>query len=278
MRTEVTMSFSEHNSNGVVYTASDLFSRAGGVIHGFSTRLGGVSGGYLSSLNLGTNRGDDPAAVRENYRRFFDVLGADLCHIVMSRQIHSDQVRTVTTADIKPDLFAPEGYEADGLVTDIPGVPLVIFSADCLPVLLYDPTRRVIAAVHAGWRGTAAGIVRNAAQKMIDHYGCRPENLLAAIGPGISKCCFETHADVANAMMDALGMHALPCLETLPAGKFRVDLKRLNAQWLINLGVPEDHISISGECTACHPEKYWSHRLAGDQRGSQIAVLQLSAL
>ena len=272
------MSFSEHNSNGVVYTTSDLFTQAGGVIHGFSTRLGGVSGGYLASLNLGTNRGDDPAAVRENYRRFFDALGADLSHIVMSKQIHSDHVRTVTTADIKTDLFAPEGYETDGLITDIPGVPLVIFSADCIPVLLYDPVRRVIAAVHAGWRGTASGIVLKAAQSMIGHYGCRPEHLLAAIGPGISKCCFETHADVANAMMDALGMHALPYLETLPAGKFRMDLKGLNAQWLINLGVPKERISISGECTACHPERYWSHRVLGDQRGSQIAVLQLSAL
>jgi copper oxidase (laccase) domain-containing protein len=112
---------------------------------------------------------------------------------------------------------------------------------------------------------------------MSDQYGCRPEDLIAAIGPGISNCCFETHADVANAMMDALGMHALPYLKTLPAGKFLVDLKGLNAQWLINLGIPQERIDCSEECTACHPDRYWSHRVVGDQRGSQIAMIQLEA-
>ncbi|MCI8539002.1 MAG: peptidoglycan editing factor PgeF [Oscillospiraceae bacterium] len=271
------MSFSEHNVNGVVYTASDLFTQAGGVIHGFSTRLGGVSTGHLASMNLGTTRGDNPEAVRENYRRFFSAVGADLNRIIMSKQVHGDCIRTATSADIKQDLYDPEGYETDGLVTDLPGAALVIFSADCIPVLLYDPVRRVIGAAHAGWRGTAAGIAAKAAQAMMDRYGCQAGDLLAAIGPGISKCCFETHADVANAMMDALGMHALPYLTTLPAGKFRVDLKGLNARWLINLGVPEERIDLSEACTACLPEKYWSHRVVGEQRGSQIAVLQLQS-
>lgn len=269
------MSFFECNENGVVYTTSGLFARAGGVVHGFSTRLGGISAGHLASMNLGTTRGDNPEAVRENYRRFFAAVGADLSRIVMSKQVHGDCIRTATTADIKKDLYDPEGYETDGLVTDLPGTALVIFSADCIPVLLYDPVRRVIGAAHAGWRGTAAGIAAKTAQAMMDRYGCQVKDLLAAIGPGISKCCFETHADVANAMMDALGMHALPYLTTLPAGKFRVDLKGLNARWLMNLGVPEEQIDQSEECTACLPDKYWSHRVTGERRGSQIAVLQL---
>ena len=269
------MSFVSHTTDSVVYTTSHLLDDQPGLSHAFSTRLGGVSGGYHASMNLGTTRGDDPAAVRENYRRFFAAAGLDLEHIVMSRQVHGDCVRVVTSADLKSDLYAPEGYETDGLICDIPGVSLIIFSADCIPVLLYDPVRRVIAAAHAGWRGTAAGIAAKAAQRMQDLYGSHPEDILAAIGPGISKCCYETHADVPNAMMESLGKQALPFLESLPAGKFRVDLKGLNGQWLLRAGLSPDHIDTSGDCTCCLSDRYFSHRVMGDLRGSQIAVIQM---
>lgn len=261
-------------SAGVTYLSAEAFEHAGGVVHGFSTRLGGVSTGIYESLNLGSTRGDDPEHVRENYRRFFTAVGADLSTVAMTNQVHSDVVRPVTAADIKADLLDPEPYEADGLVTDIPGVALVIFSADCLPVLLYDPVRRVIAAVHAGWRGTAAGIVERAVEKMT-FYGCRPEDILAAIGPGISRCCFETHEDVPNAMTAALGVRATPFLSPIENGKFKVDLKGINAMRLERAGLRPEHISVSADCTACLPEKYWSHRFTGGVRGSQAAVIQL---
>ena len=261
-------------SAGVTYLSAEAFEQAGGVVHGFSTRLGGVSTGIYESLNLGSTRGDDPERVRENYRRFFAAVGAGLSTVAMTNQVHSDVVRPVTTADIKAGLLDQEPYEADGLVTDIPGVALVIFSADCLPVLLYDPVRRVIAAVHAGWRGTAAGIVERAVEKMA-FYGCRPEDILAAIGPGISQCCFETHEDVPNAMTAALGVQATPYLAPMENGKFRVDLKGLNALRLRRAGLLPEHIACSSECTACHPERYWSHRATQGERGSQAAVIQL---
>ncbi|MCI2106933.1 MAG: peptidoglycan editing factor PgeF [Intestinimonas sp.] len=269
------MNITDHNTNGVPYLACDGFAAAGGVVHAFSTRLGGVSSGIWSSMNLGTTRGDDPACVRENYHRFFTAVGADETRIVMSNQIHSSIVRTVTSADVKPDLYAEEADEADGLVTDVPGVALVVFSADCLPVLLYDPVRRVAAAVHAGWRGTAAGIVECAVEKMTRHYGCRAENILAAIGPGISACCFETHEDVPDAMKQAIGSAALPLIRPLESGKFLVDLKGINAVRLTHAGLARGHIAVSGDCTACLPEKYWSHRVTQGRRGSQIAVIQL---
>lgn len=261
-------------SAGVTYLSAEAFEHAGGVVHGFSTRLGGVSTGTYESLNLGSTRGDDPEHVRENYRRFFAAVGADLSTVAMTNQVHSDVVRPVTTADIKAGLLDPEPYEADGLVTDIPGVALVIFSADCLPVLLYDPVRRVIAAVHAGWRGTASGIVERAVEKMA-FYGCRPEDILAAIGPGISRCCFETHEDVPNAMTEAMGASALHCIQVLPTGKFHVDLKALNAKRLENAGLDPEHIAVSGDCTACLPEKYWSHRVTHGERGSQAAMIAI---
>ena len=120
-------------------------------------------------------------------------------------------------------LDEPEPWQADGLVTDIPGVTLAVYSADCLPILLYDPVRRVVGAVHAGWRGTALGIAAKAVERMVDCYGCDRLDILAAVGPGISKCCFETHEDVPNAMTEAMGAAALSSIEVLPTGKFHVE-------------------------------------------------------
>ncbi len=271
------MNVNEHTVNGVTFLSCDGFSAAGGVVHGFSTRLGGVSEGLWSSMNLGTTRGDHPDHVRENYRRFCAAIGADVHRIAMSNQVHSDVVRTITSADVKSDLYDPEGYEADGLVTDIPGTALVIFSADCLPILFYDPVRRVAAAVHAGWRGTALGITGRTVDKMAERYGCRPQDILCAIGPGLSGCCFETHEDVPNAMTAALGRDALPCIETLPTGKYKLDLKALNTLWMTRAGILPEHIAVSPACTACAPDKYWSHRGTGERRGSQAAVIQLTA-
>ena len=262
-------------SAGVTYLSAASFEQAGGVAHGFSTRLGGVSTGIYESLNLGSTRGDDPEHVRENYRRFFAAVGADLSTVAMTNQVHSDVVRPVTTADIKACLLDQEPYEADGLVTDIPGVALVIFSADCLPVLLYDPVRRVIAAVHAGWRGTALAIAGRAAARMVSDYGSSPGDIRAAIGPGIGPCCFETHGEVPAAMEEAYGPAAAPFLRPFPGGKFRVDLKGLNALALTRAGVDPARIDTDGDCTMCLPEKYWSHRRLGDRRGSMAALIQL---
>ena len=270
------MNIIEHNQNGLVYLAADGFEAAGGVAHGFSTRLGGVSDGIYTSLNLGMNRGDDPDKVKENYRRFCAAIGADLKGVVCASQVHGDTVRPVTTADLGIGLDEGEPWQADGLVTDIPGVVLTVFTADCLPILLYDPVRRVVGAVHAGWRGTALGIVTRAVERMVDCYGCDRLDILAAIGPGISKCCFETHEDVPNAMTEAMGAAALSAIEVLPTGKFHVDLKALNAKRLESAGLDPAHIAVSPDCTCCMPEKYWSHRATHGERGSQAAMIALT--
>lgn len=262
-------------NNGVTFLVADGFRAAGGVAHGFSTRLGGVSEGIFASLNLGTARGDDPGRVRENYRRFCSAVGTDVNRLVTTSQVHGDVIRTATAADIKSDLFVPNGYECDGLITDQPGLALTIYSADCISVLLYDPIKRVIAAVHAGWRGTAQDIAGKAVRKMQQEYGCRPEDILTAIGPGISRCCFETHADVPDAMTEALGDLVKPHILRLKNGKFSVDLKGINSALLMRAGVTADHIEVSTDCTACLHETYWSHRVTQGQRGSQAAMIQL---
>ena len=265
----------ERQINGVTFLTADAFTAAGGVAHGFSTRLGGVSQGIYASLNLSSTRGDDLDCVRENYRRFCAAIGADVSRVVMTNQVHETVIRTVGPNDIKADLCQREEYECDGLITDVPGLALTIFTADCIPVLLYDPVKKVIAAVHAGWRGTAGNIAGKAVDKMREEYGSDPGDILAAIGPGISACCFETHADVPEAMTAVLGELAKPHMTALENGKFHVDLKGINAALLKRSGVASGHIEISGDCTACHPEKYWSHRLTQGQRGNQAAMLQL---
>ena len=260
---------------GVPYLVSEGMEAAGGVAHGFSTRLGGVSEGMWASLNLGVSRGDNPDHVRENHRRFFAAIGAEGGRLAMANQVHKDHVRVITSADWKSDPYEKTTYEADGLMTATPGVALMVFASDCIPVLLYDPVRRVIAAVHAGWRGTADGIVTRAVEKMEDVYGCSPENILAAIGPGICPTCFETHEDVPNAMMAALATPVLQHIQIKENGKFSVNLKGINAYRLEQTGLDPENIAVCHECPSCQSDKYWSHRKTGNDRGSMAAVIQL---
>lgn len=270
------MELKDEKIHGIPFQISPGLERAG-IPHGFTTRLGGVSEGIYSSLNLGNSRGDDPARVRENYRRVCKALGMDGDKLVFSSQVHGDLVRPVTLADAGKGLDRPVDYEADGLVTHVPGITLVVFGADCATILLSDPLRGVIAAVHAGWRGTALGIVARAVETMVGDYGCERENILAAIGPCISQCCFETGQEVPQAMTEALGEEAAPYFAAGGNGKSHVDLKGLNALWLNRCGILTTNIDISPDCTMCRPEKYWSHRYTKGERGSQGALISLRA-
>lgn len=270
------MELKEQVWEGIPFQMSPQMLEAG-VIHGFTSRVGGVSEGIYASLNLGTNRGDDREKVRENYRRVCRALGVDMKKLVFSSQVHGDVVRPVTLADEGKGLDQSVDYDADGLITNVPEISLVVFGADCLTILLSDPVRRVIAAAHAGWRGTALGIAAKAVEAMVKDYSCERKNILAAIGPGISKCCFETGGEVPEAMTTALGKDALPYIRESEDGKFKVDLKGLNTLWLKRSGVLATNIDISPDCTLCHPEKYWSHRYTKGERGSQAALISLGS-
>ena len=260
------MPFETHEQNGLVWlTASNL----GGVRHGFSTRLGGVSPAPWDSLNLRPGMGDGREALLTNYRRFCAVIGADIRRTVLSRQVHETGVRACTEADAGKGLFRERDYDsADALVTDVPGLTLFVFSADCGTVLLHDPDSGAVGAAHAGWRGCAGGIV----EKTVRVYGSRPERLRAALGPCIGRCCFETDGDVPAAMVEALGREAEPCLEKR-GPKWHVDLEGLNRQWLLRAGVPPENIEASGLCTACRRDLFWSHRKLGEARGVQCAAI-----
>ena len=238
--------------------------------HCFTTRLGGVSTGCLSSLNIGTHRGDDPENVRKNYSILATALGFDPDKLVLTHQTHTDTVLQVGPEQYGAGLTGPELPECDGLITNVPGTALVVFTADCTPILLHDPVTGAVGAAHGGWRGTAAGIAAKAVQAMQAAYGCRPADIRAAIGPNIGPCCFETDADVPQAMLTALGIAAQAHIRQ-SGNKYYVNLKELNALWLKRIGVR--HIEISDACTACRPDRFWSHRITGSARGSQGAII-----
>ena len=240
-----------------------------GAAHCFTTRLGGVSTGYLASLNIGMHRGDEPGNVAKNYEILENALGFETKNLVLTHQIHSNVVRVVTKKDAR-GIDHHEYPECDGLVTNDPGTALVVFSADCTPILLHDPVTGAVGAVHAGWRGTAADIAGNAVRAMCESFGCKPENIRAAIGPNIGKCCFETDSDVSDAMLEALGRSALVHIR-FAGGKRYVDLKAINARFLKNAGV--QNIDISTDCTKCQCDRFWSHRVTGTRRGSQGAII-----
>ena len=261
------MAFTVHNQPE--YLTSSVLSSP----HAFTTRYGGVSVGTLASLNLGTHRGDDPAAVRQNYEILGRAVGFNPASLVFTRQTHSDTVAVVGQSQRGEGLSREVIDERDGIITNEPGVTLAAFSADCTPILLHDPVHHAIGAVHSGWRGTAAGIVQKAVERMTAAYGTDPADLEAAIGPCIGRCCFETDSDVPDAMIASLGEAACAAVTDDGNGKFHVDLKALNRLWLHRAGVKI--IDVSEDCTACQPDRFWSHRRVGQARGSMAAVITL---
>lgn len=247
-----------------------LVSEGIGVPHCFTTRFGGVSSGYLDSLNIGIHRGDNWENVLKNYQILGDTLGIDPKKIVLSHQTHSDIIHRVTPSDAGAGLYGPELPECDALITNVPGMALVVFTADCTPILLYDSVTGAVGAVHAGWRGTASAIAAKTVEAMSAAFGSRPEDIHAAIGPNIGQCCFETDEDVPGALWDALGSEVSSSIRQ-SGDKFYVNLKAINEMILRRAGVSQ--IEVSSQCTACENQRFWSHRITGGLRGSQGAII-----
>ena len=248
------------------------YFRAGNieVPHCFTTRRGGVSSGIFDSLNLSFSRGDDPACVLENYRRVGLSLGFTPEDVVNARQIHSDIVVKVGPEHRGKLTEAGASPECDALITNTPGLALYVSTADCTPILLWDPVTGAVGAAHAGWRGTAAAIAGKTVRAMVREFGCRPEDIRAAIGPNAGACHFETDADVPQALREAFGNEAEAYIH--PQGnKYYVNLKEINALSLRREGVRD--ISVSRLCTMCQPDLFWSHRITKGQRGAQGGII-----
>ena len=263
------MAFTENKYNGCVYMTSDKISSK----HMFTTRHGGVSKGVWNSWNFGENRGDDIECVRENYRRAGEIFGVGADDFVITRQVHEIEVREVSVSD-RHTIGTPVPYDADGLVTNIKGQPILIYIADCVPVLMEDTDAGVIAAVHCGWKSSVADILGVAVGKMIK-LGAKPGNIHAAIGASIGKCCFETEIEVPEKVESYLGGDTEGLIHDDGNGKFHVDLRGANERRLLQLGLKKENIDVSSECTMCSQDKYWSHRGTNGVRGSMAAVIML---
>ena len=188
--------------DGLTYIQFPRLTACNAVKHIFSTRIGGVSSGDYGSMNLSFNRGDSRENVLKNYEILCGAAGIDINDLVLSRQTHTSNVRTVTESDCGTGIFKDSFTDVDGLITNRPGVALVTQYADCTPLLFCDPVKRVIATSHSGWRGTVKQIGAVTVRKMIEEFGCRPENIIAGIGPCIGQCCYEVDDIVINAFRE----------------------------------------------------------------------------
>ena len=271
-----TKNLSSRQVGEVLYYSFPAFDAIDGVRHGFSTRLGGVSEGVFASMNLSFTRGDDDAAVRENFDRFCAAIGVEADDVVISAQTHTANVKIVTAADRGRGITRDKEYtDVDGLITADPGVVLCTQYADCVPLFFADPVKRVVATSHAGWRGTAAGIAAVTVDKMVSEFGCNPADILAGIGPSIGHCCFEVDTPVYDAFTQ-VEVFDDTCYTDNGGGKYHIDLWRVNRRWLLKAGVPAENITVTDLCTCCHPDLFWSHRKTGNDRGSLAAFIALA--
>jgi hypothetical protein len=258
---------------------SEILQDSDRVVHAFGTRQGGVSRAPYATLNLGMSVGDDPRAVEENRRRFFGTFDLQLSQVVRVKQVHGDGVLRVDESLASrrgfPGLLLDEGYEYDGLVTNLPDLALVVTTADCLPIMIHDPVRGAVAAVHAGWRSTAKRIGARALEAMAAAYGTNPADCRVAIGPGIRRCCFEVDAPVMNAMMVALSTWTEHTVATGP-GHFHLDLAGVNRAILLGAGVCPDRIADVGLCTSCRTDLFFSHRAEKPRTGRMMNLILLT--
>jgi YfiH family protein len=211
----------------------------------------------------------------KNYEILCQAIGTDPKNVVLSKQVHQDHILTAT-ADMRGNgLYVPNRFtNADGLITNEKQVALVTFFADCVPLLLYDPKERVIAAVHSGWRGTVMQIAKKGVEKMAEDFGSRRENILACIGPSIGPCCYEVGEEVVSAFLQVFPEEKESVI-IKREGKFFIDLWRANECLLLGAGLRPEHITVASQCTSCRTDLYFSHRRMGEKRGSMISVIEL---
>lgn len=263
-----------NHADTVSYLTFDSLSEIKFIRHAFSTRLGGVSTGEFTSMNLAFNRGDDPACVTENYRRLCESAGLDFSSLVASAQDHHTCVRAVTAADRGIGIYKPRDRESvDALITGEPGVTLVTYYADCTPLFFVDTKTRAVGLAHAGWRGTVGRIGEKVIERMTACYQTDPRDIRAAIGPAVSVCCYEVDEPCAAHFLALTDLDSARFVFPKAGGKFMLDLLECNRQILVAAGVPEENITVSDVCTNCHSDLLWSHRATNGHRGTMAAFL-----
>lgn len=262
----------EERQNGdVLYLVYPLLEKTGIVNHGFSTRLGGVSRGACATMNISTTRGDDPEAVEENKKRIAKAIGVKPENMTFTHQTHTTNVTVV-----RPEDRGKRFPETDGMVTDVPGICLVTFYADCVPLYFVDPVKKAIGLSHSGWRGTVNKMGKVTVEKMAEVFGSAPEDIIAAIGPSICRDCYEVSEDVISVFREKFAPEFWDRLfYRKENGKYQMDLWAANLEVLKEAGVKEEHIAVTNVCTHCNPDLLFSHRATGEKRGNLSAFLAL---
>lgn len=265
--------------NGILYFKFPLLEETGIVRHAFSTRIGGASKGYFGTMNFSFTRGDDREDVLENYRRISQVIGCDLSKMVLSHQTHTTNIRIVTEKDAGKGIWKERDYnDVDGLITNVEGMTLVTFYADCVPLYFVDPVHRAIGLSHSGWKGTVNRMGLRTIEAMSKAYDSRPEDMLACIGPSICGDCYEVSEDVAEAFLREFGSelcYGNSILIDKGNGKYQLDLWAANRIILLSGGILPKHLAITNVCTKCNPNLLYSHRVMGDKRGNLAAFLSI---
>lgn len=261
----------------VPYLTFPALEKSGVVTHGFSTRLGGVSKEHLFSMNLSFARGDKEENVRENFARIADAIGFKTENLVFSDQTHTTNVRIVTEADRGKGFVKERDYtDVDGLVTNVPGIVLATFYADCVPLYFVDPVKKVIGLSHSGWKGTVGKIGKETVKKMQETFGSNPTDILAAVGPSICQSCYEVSEVVILQFQENYDEQYWDDLYYRKEnGKYQLNLWKANEIVFLESGILPEHISITDICTCCNPELLYSHRATQGRRGNLAAFLAL---
>lgn len=257
------------NTENRRYFKSSLLESTGAVSHGFTTKLGGASCGKVEGLNLGFRVGDNSAAVRENYKTVARDLEMPYKAIVASRQTHSTNIRVVTADDMGKGVSRESDiFDTDALITNCAQIPLVVFYADCVPILMFDTKKRAAAAIHSGWRGTADKIAEKTVRALAENFGSQPEDILAAVGPSIGPCCFECGAEVAELFPDDI-------VSKNENGKFKVNLWQNIVRMFTDCGLRRENIEVFEQCTMCKSDIFYSYRKHKEKTGRMGAFIMI---
>lgn len=262
-----------HCVGDVVWVSSPALDRLPWVANGTSTRLGGVSTGHTASMNFCLNEFDTADNVARNRETFFEAVGIDPQSVVNSRQVHKTDIAVVDEAmmAMPPEQRAALNGDIDGLATNVAGVTLACYSADCCIVTVADPVNRAVGIVHAGWRGTVGKIAAKLLDVMAERYGTDPADVVCSIAPSICRDCFEVGPDVVDAAREAFGERACEAIFAAHGngdGKYQFDLWEANAQVLMGAGIPRESIEKPNLCTCCNPDLFFSHRASHGKRGT----------
>jgi YfiH family protein len=265
--------FSFSKKGPVEYLEATALRACNFLTHAFCTRRGGISEGNFVSLNFSPKEGDSKDNVRSNWKILAEAFNLEMAQFFVVNQVHGKEILTIDRP--LADIIVPEPPQFDAIITDQPGVAIGIKTADCVPIFFVDKVKRIIGVAHAGWRGTALSIAAKLVDTLITGFGCRTDDLIAAIGPAIGPCCYQVDEPVFNAMRGHKGRETFVS-SAQAKGKWMLDLPLANKMQIIGRGILDRNIYTAGCCTSCNRDMFYSHRGEGENTGRQLNFIMLT--